>query len=380
MFKLFIVVNVDRFFLSHRKDIAINALKNGYDVTIITKDTGKRSEVEKLGLRFIDLPMNRAGTNIFEEIKTLLFLFRLYKRERPDIVHHVGLKTILWGTLAAKITKVNGIVNAVSGLGIVFSNENKSIISKILPKIFLEILRYSHNYINIFVIFQNDEDKGLFLKHNIIKEEQSRMIKGSGIDLNLFCYTPEPDDSKIKILFTARMIEEKGVFVLTDAALSLKQKYGNRIQFLLCGGLDDNPKSIKEEELNRVCDGEYIQWLGFRSDVLDLLKQSHIVVLPSYYKEGLPKSLIEATAIGRPIITTNSIGCKETVKNEWNGYLIPIKDSESLALKLSVLIDNRELRQEMGRNSRILAENDFSIENVINRHLEIYGHLINNKK
>lgn len=373
--KLFIIVNVDWFFLSHRKEIAINALKDGYDVTIVTKNTGRRKEIESFGLKFIDLPMNRVGVNIFEEIKTLSFLCRLYKRERPDIVHHVGLKTILWGTLAAKITKVDGIVNAVSGLGIAFSSENSSILSKVL----LKILRFSHNYRNLVVIFQNNEDKNLFLHNRLIDEEQSEMIKGSGIDLELFNYTPEPDDNKIRVLFTARMIEEKGVFILTDAAKKLKDKYSDRVQFLLCGGLDNNPKAISRSELMSVCDGEYIQWLGFRSDVLDLLKQCHIVAFPSYYKEGLPKSLIEATAIGRPIITTNSIGCKETVIDGWNGFLIPIKDSDTLSEKLSVLIDNKELRQEMGRNSRTLAIKDFSIENVVNRHLEIYGRLIKNK-
>ncbi len=375
MLKLFIIVNVDWFFLSHRKEIAISALKNGYDVTIVTKDTGRRNEIENLGLKFIELPMNRVGINIFEEIKTLSFLCRLYKRERPDIVHHVGLKTILWGTLAAKITKVDSIVNAVSGLGIAFSSENSSILSKML----LRILRFSHNYKNLVVIFQNNEDKNLFLQNRLINAEQSEMIKGSGIDLELFNYTPEPDDNKIRVLFTARMIEEKGVFILTDAAKKLKDKYSDRVQFLLCGGLDDNPKAISKSELMGVCDGEYVQWLGFRSDVLDLLKQCHIVAFPSYYKEGLPKSLIEATAIGRPIITTNSIGCKETVVDGWNGFIIPIKDSDTLSEKLSVLIDNKELRQEMGRNSRTLAIKDFSIENVVNRHLEIYGRLIKNR-
>lgn len=373
--KLFIVVNVDYFFLSHRKEIGINALKNGYDVTIVTKDTGRRNEIEDLGLKFIDLPMNRVGINVFEEIKTFAFLRRLYKRERPDIVHHVGLKTILWGTLAAKITRVNGIINAVSGLGIAFSSETNSIVSYLI----LRILKFSHNYKNLVVIFQNDEDKYIFLKNKLIKEEQSERIKGSGVDLELYNYTPEPDDSKIRILLTARMIEEKGIFVFTDAAKKLKYKYIDRVQFLLCGGLDDNPKAIRESEIKKVCDGEYVQWLGFRTDVLDLLKQCHIVVLPSYYKEGLPKSLIEATAIGRPIITTNSIGCKETVVDGWNGFLIPIKDSDSLSDKLSVLIDSKELRQEMGRNSRELAIKEFSIENVVNRHLKIYGRLIKNK-
>ena len=141
--------------------------------------------------------------------------------------------------------------------------------------------------------------------------------------------------------------------------MKLKEKYRDKVQFLLCGGLDDNPKAIKEEDLKRVCDGEYIQWLGYRTDVLSLLKDCHIVAFPSYYKEGLPKSLIEATAVGRPIITTDSIGCKETVIEGYNGYLIPVQDSETLADRLEILIEDKALRQKMGKNSRCLAEKDF---------------------
>lgn len=371
MAKLFIVVNVDWFFLSHRKDIALSAQKKGYEVTVVTKDTGKKSTIEALGLKVIDLPMNRSGQNIIEELYICWFLYRLYRREKPDIVHHVGLKTILWGTLAAKLAKVHGVVNAVSGLGIFFSEENTSLVSKLLPR----VLRFSHHRKNLAVIFQNEEDKGLFLKNRIIKEEQAFMIKGSGVDLNQYCYTPEQESGKIKVLLTARMIVEKGVFVLVDAALKIKEKYRDKVEFLLCGGLDDNPKAIKEEELKAVCDGGYIQWLGYRTDVLKLLKSCHIVAFPSYYKEGLPKSLIEAAAVGRPIVTTNSIGCKETVVDGYNGYLIPVKDSDTLAEKLNLLFEDENLRRNMGRNSRILAEKDFSIENVIHRHLEIYSQL-----
>lgn len=371
MIRLFIVVNVDWFFLSHRKDIALSAQENGYEVTVVTKDTGMKSTIEALGLKVIDLPMNRSGQNIIEELYTCWFLYRLYRRKKPDIVHHVGLKTILWGTLAAKLAKVHGVVNAVSGLGIFFSEENTSLVSKLLPR----VLRFSHHRKNLAVIFQNEEDKGLFLKNRIIKEEQAFMIKGSGVDLNQYCYTPEQESGKIKVLLTARMIVEKGVFVLVDAALKIKEKYRDKVEFLLCGGLDDNPKAIKEEELKAVCDGGYIQWLGYRTDVLKLLKSCHIVAFPSYYKEGLPKSLIEAAAVGRPIVTTNSIGCKETVVDGYNGYLIPVKDSDTLAEKLNLLFEDENLRRNMGRNSRILAEKDFSIENVIHRHLEIYSQL-----
>lgn len=371
MHNLFIVVNVDWFFLSHRKDIAISAQRTGYNVTIVTKDTGKKKEIEMLGLKVIDLPMNRSGQNLVEELHTCWFLYNLYCRENPDIVHHVGLKTILWGTLAAKLANVRGVVNAVSGLGIFFSEENRSVISRVLPK----VLRFSHHRNNLAVIFQNDEDKSLFLKHRIISESQAYKIKGSGVNLNQYRYTPEPEQGKIKVLLTARMIVEKGIFVLTDAAIKLKKQYHDKVQFLLCGGLDDNPMAIKENELEAVCDGDYIQWLGYRTDILELLEHCHIVAFPSYYKEGLPKSLIEATAVGRPIITTDSIGCKETVIDGYNGYLIPIKDSDALADRLRILFENKDIRQAMGQNSRSLAEKDFSIDDVIIKHLVIYKKL-----
>ncbi len=169
------------------------------------------------------------------------------------------------------------------------------------------------------------------------------------------------------------MIEEKGVFVLIDAARKMKAEFQNEVEFLLCGGLDDNPKAIKKSELVAMCDGEYIQWLGHRTDVLELLKSCHVVAFPSYYKEGLPKSLIEATAIGRPIITTDSIGCRETVIDGYNGFLIPIKDSDTLVERLRILLVDEKRRLEMGRNSRKLAERYFSIDNVIEKHLYIYN-------
>lgn len=143
------------------------------------------------------------------------------------------------------------------------------------------------------------------------------------------------------------MIVEKGVFVLVDAALKLKEKYRDKVEFLLCGGLDDNPKAIKEEELKSVCDGRYIQWLGYRTDVLELLKSCHIVAFPSYYKEGLPKSLIEAAAVGRPIVTTIPIGVGKR-GGGYNGYLFHVKDSDTLAEKLNILFEDENLRQNMG--------------------------------
>lgn len=393
MKKLFIVVNVDWFFLSHRLPVALAAQKAGWDVTIVTADTGKIKDIEAKGLKVINLPMSRSGKNILEELGTLNFLRKLYKREKPDVVHHVGMKTILWGTLAAKFAGVNGVVNAISGLGGFFAEDNKGLMAKMMPK----VLKFSHNRKNLLCIFQNDEDKCLYVKNGIIKPEQARYIKGSGVDLKEFCYTPEPGDAegedlrtkdcravdnensvkKLRVILTARMIVEKGIFILTEAAEKLRSKYEDKVEFLLVGGIDDHPGAITKEQLDVVCDGKYIQWLGYRTDVKELLQSSHIVAFPSYYMEGLPKSLIEADAIGRPIITTQSIGCKDTVDDGVNGFLIAPKEVEPLVEKLRLLIDDAALRQKMGKAAREKAENDFSLDVVIERHLNIYQELVN---
>lgn len=372
MKKLFIIVNVDWFFLSHRKDIALAAQKAGWDVTIVTADTGKLKDIETKGLKTINLPMSRSGMNIKEELGTMWFLYNLYKREKPDVVHHVGMKAILWGTLAAKFAKVNGVVNAVSGLGGFFAEDNKSMLAKVMPK----VLKFSHNRKNLLVIFQNNEDRAMYVKKGIIGESQARFIKGSGVNLQGFCYTPEPTVGKVKIILTARMIVEKGVFLLTEAAEKLRKDFEDKAEFWLVGGIDDHPGAITKEQLDATCDGKYIKWLGYRTDVKELLQQSHIVAFPSYYMEGLPKSLIEATAIGRPIITTKSIGCKDTVDDGVNGFLIAPKEVEPLAEKLRLLIEDAALRQKMGKASREKAEKDFSLDIVIERHLNIYNELI----
>ncbi len=370
--KLFIVVNVDWFFLSHRLPVAFAAQKAGWDVTIVTADTGKLHVIEEKGLKVINLPMNRSGMNIVEELKTLNFLCKLYAKKKPDIVHHVGMKTILWGTLAAKFSKVHGVVNAISGLGGFFAEDNQGLLAKIMPK----VLKFSHNRKNLLCIFQNDDDWDLYVKHGIIKHEQGRFIKGSGVDLNKFCYIPEPEEGKIKVILTARMIVEKGIFLLTEAAEHLRPKYEDKVEFQLIGGLDDHPGAITKEQLDEVCDGKYIRWLGYRTDVNDLLEQCHVVAFPSYYMEGLPKSLIEADATGRPIITSNSVGCKETVVDGENGFLIQPRDVEALTEKLDILISNKNLRIQMGKNARAYAEKYFDIEEVKKCHLDIYNELL----
>lgn len=371
--KLFIVVNNDWFFLSHRSAVAVGAKQAGYDVTVITRDNGYHKDILALGLKVINLEMNPTGMNLKEELKTVWYLYKIYKREKPDVIHHVGPKLNLWGNLAARMAGAKGVVSAVSGLGVIFNGEG--LMSKVMPYAF----RFTNDMKNLRVIFQNDEDKATYLKHHIVKEIQCRFIKGSGIDLNEYAYAPEPVEGRIKIMFTARMLREKGVDVIMEAARMLYPEYKDRIMLELCGGLaEEGRKSyVSAEELNSFGDDAYFKWMGKRDDVHELLKESHIFIFPSYYGEGLPKSCIEANAIGRPIITTDSVGCRDTVVDGYNGFIIPIKDPKALAEKLRVLIEDTELRQQMGRNARQYAEENFSIEEVVKKHLEIYKELIN---
>jgi glycosyltransferase involved in cell wall biosynthesis len=369
--KLLMIINEDRFFLSHRKDIAITAQNQGWDVIVVCKNTGRRKEVEDLGLKMLEMPINPTGTNLLQELRTFFFLFNLYRKNKDAIVHHVGLKSILWGGLAAKLTGVKGVVDAVSGLGVIFSEDSSSLIAKAI----LLLLRFTHNRKRTRVIFQNDEDKELFLHHHIIKKENTVYIKGSGVNLEEYPYTPQPESDTVKILFTARMVKEKGVIVLIEAAEQLREKYQRKAEFWLCGGLSRNPKALKEEDLKQLCDGSYIQWFGYRSDVLRLLQQSHIMAFPSYYREGVPRSLIEACAIGRPIVTTDSIGCRDTVDDGVNGFLVPVKNSTVLAEKLQQLIDDSQLRATMGKASREKAVREFSVGKVVDKHLQLYNRL-----
>ncbi len=372
MSKLIIVVNEDRFFLSHRKEIAMRAAKSGFDVTIVCKDTGRRAEIEQLGMKMVELPIDPTGMSLGAELKSFLFLRSFFRKQKPDIVHLVGLKCSLWGGLAGRLTRVRGMLMAYSGLGVLFIKEPLSVTARGT----LAVLRFNHRKDNAIALFQNAEDKALFIKHKVVRDSQCRFIKGSGVDLSEFAYRPDPSGDVVTVIFTGRMIREKGVMDLCDAAERLRAEYQGRVRFIMCGRLSAAAGALTGEEIEARCDGDYIQWLGFRTDVKDLLTASNIIVFPSYYREGVPKSLIEAAAIGLPIITTDSVGCRDTVEEGVNGFKVPVKDSAALADRIRTLVDDRALRQRMGKESRRIAERDFSLEDVVSRHMAIYRELL----
>ena len=366
--RLFIIVNHDWFFLSHRKAVALGAIEAGFDVTLVAKATTRREEIEALGIRFIDFKVNPTGKNPVQELQTLWFLARLFRCERPDIVHNVGLKNMLWGGIAARWAGVPVSINAVSGLGVMFSAPKLGLTARLMTAGF----RYAMARPQAYAIFQNEEDKALFSRLGIVRPEQCEHTNGSGVDLEEYAYAPEPEGGRIVVLFTARMVREKGLATLVDAANRLREEYEMRVEFRLCGGLSENPTAYRREEVEAMCDGMYIRWMGLRHDIPEMLRQSHIVAFPSYYREGVPKSLIEACAVGRPIVTCDSVGCRDCVEEGENGFLISPRDSAALADRLRRLFEDAELRKQMGLASRRKAERDFDVRDVVEAHLRLY--------
>jgi glycosyltransferase involved in cell wall biosynthesis len=357
--KLFIVVNVDWFFLSHRLPVALAAKEADYDVTILCSETGLSSKIISYGLKFIEVPFSRAGTNISEELMLIKILLKIYKKESPDI----------YGSVAASWLGIKNVVNAISGLGYNFTAERKGVKQFILKR----LLKFSFRSPSLQFIFQNPDDVALFKGSGFVKSnDQIHLIKGSGVDLNEFDYTPEPNEGKIKVLLPARMLYDKGVVEFVKAGEKIKEEFSDTVCFNLAGDIDNhNPAAFSDTELLDLIDPPYINWIGFQKDMASVLKSHHIIVLPSY-REGLPKSLIEATAIGRPIITTDAPGCRECVEDGYNGFLVPVRDYIQLSDKNRKLITQEDLRKEMGKNSRTFAEKNFSIKMVVEKTLEIY--------
>ncbi len=367
------VTNVDWFFISHRLVIAEEAQKRGFEVIVAAEDTGRSQEIRDKGIQFINLSFSRSGTNPFKEFKTLLKFFKLYNNIKPDIVHHITLKPVIYGSIIAKFLNIKGVVNAISGLGYTFTKGRESFLQKGM----LSIMKFGFNRKNLIVIFQNKNDQHELTTFGVTDPSNFIVIiKGSGVDIEKYYESDFPPFDRIKILLPSRMLWDKGVKELREASNILKVKYNNKVQFILSGLADeDNKAGVPASYLKDWEDGTYVNWIGYQKNMVEVYQDSHIVVLPSY-REGMPKSLLEACAIGRAVVTTNAIGCKECVDEGFNGFKVPVYSSKELANVLEKLIINHELIKQMGHNSRIKAEKEFDVKNVIEKHLEIYNSLL----
>ncbi len=369
--KIFIIVNIDWFFLSHRLPIALAAQKKGYDVTIVAIDSGMSNIIIEKGLKFIAIPMSRSGVNFYEELKTLAFFIQLYKKNKPDIIHHVAVKPVIYGSLAARVVHIPLVINALSGMGHAFVDSSK----RGWLKFFLLLcFRIGFKNPNLKFIFQNKDDYQEVEKFIHLDNKNIFFTKGSGVDLNEYYYTEEPKDKKFTYILTARMLYDKGVVEFIEASKQIEAIYPNQCNFWLVGKEDtENKTGIPKDILMRLCENSPVQWLGHKENIFELLQQSNVFVFPSYYREGLPKSIIESCAVGRPTITTNVTGCRDAVIHNYNGIIIEKQNIPELVNAMQLLYINSELRLEMGKNARILAEKEYSIDLVIDTTLKIYA-------
>lgn len=370
--KIIFVVTEDWFFCSHFLDRAIAAHKKGYEVAVITRAQKQKNKIASHGLKLIPLNWSRRGMNIFRELKTIFQLAKIYRKERPDIVHHVAMKPIFYGSIAGLISRVPFIINAPVGMGYIFvSKQLKAIIFR--PFVLLAY-RLLLNPVNSRVIFENSDDLKMLVDKNIVRQKNSVLIRGAGVNLTEFAPTPEPESAPVVILAT-RMLWDKGVGEFIDAAKQIKKK-GIKCRIILVGGADpENPASISETTLLGWHSSGIVEWWGHREDMANVFAGSHIVVLPSY-REGLPKVLLEAASCGRPLIATDVAGCREIVKHDKNGLLVPARDPKALADAMLKLIENLELRKKMGAYGRRYVESDFSLDLVVKKTLGLYEQLL----
>lgn len=371
---LLFVVNDPAFFISHRLPIAVSAQKSGYDVHVATQAGSRVEEIIKQNFKHHELILTRSGRNLFFEARSILQLWLLFWKLRPSVVHLVTIKPVLYGGIAARLSPVKGVLAAVSGLGFVFMARGRK--ASLIRAIVGFMYRIALGKKNIRVVFQNPDDQSTLASIGAITEAKSTLVRGSGVDLNLFRPSPEEVGASV-VTFAARLLRDKGVEEFIHAAYLLKER-GIDARFQLVGDPDPgNPTSIHADDISRWQHEGVVECLGYRSDMAMVFKNSHIVVLPSY-REGLPKVLLEAAACGRAVVTTDVPGCRDAIDPQVSGLLVPVRDAVALADAIQYLVENPELRHAMGLAGRALAERAFAIESVVSQHLDIYRTLERN--
>jgi len=368
--KILFISNVDWFFISHRLPIALEAIKKGYEVHLATKCTDKKSFLIKKGFVIHSIELDRTQKNLINFSKILAHIFKIVYEVEPSIIHAITIKPVIIGGFASRILNIP-FVASISGLGYVFVSRGiRSTLTKFVVTLLYKLALSGQN---IKVIFQNIDDEKIISSICNLKLNQKVLIHGSGVDLDI--YKPKNKKSKDKIiLFASRLLKSKGLLEFVKSAELLKFK---NLKFLIAGKFDhENPDCIEFERMNDWVSRGIVDYVGYNENIINLINYSNIVVLPSYYGEGLPKILIEASACGIPIITTNHPGCRDAIINEVTGLLVPIKDHKALSSAILRLIENPQLSKKMGESGRKLALKKYDIKKVVNKHISIYEDLI----
>ena len=370
--KLLYVVNEAQFFLSHRLPLAIEARKRGYEVIVVSAPGTGEEGIFDEGFQHLPVPLSRSGFSLKTELATYRGLRAIYRSVQPDLVHHVTIKPVLYGSLAARSANVGSVVNAVPGMGYVFTRRGSR---ASVARAFVNFLyRIALNHSNMRVIFQNSEDLAGFVGHAIVRHDQTVLIRGAGVDLDVYANSPEPEGPPV-FLLVSRMIKDKGVWDFAQAAGVIKKQYPDW-RFLLAGGLDEEyPAALSEQQLRQMEQDYGVEWLGHREDIPELLKICHVFCLPSY-REGLPKALIEAAAAGRALIASDIAGCREVVTQEVTGLLVETRSPDAMKVAMLRLGEDSALRQRLAKAAYEKAVAVFGQDDVVKHTFRVYDELL----
>ena len=366
--RLVYVVSEDWAFITHRLSLAKFAIEKGYEVVAATNINDHGKNLSDIGIDVININFSRSFNKPFLDLISLYKLIRVLQQFKPDIVHNVGVKISLLSSLAGLFSKPKVIINAYTGLGYVFSSNSK--LAKIIRFLLIPLLRFLNSRNNTWTVFQNEDDKLLFINNKIVETTRTNIIKGSGVSTDEFSYMKEPEEPII-VMLASRLLWDKGVGEFVETASELKSKYPE-VKFVLVGDIDQqNPMSLKADTLNGWVKEGIIEWWGHKQNMSKIIGLSHIITLPSY-REGMPKVLLEAASIGRPIVTTNVPGCRDIVRDNINGFLVDAKESSGLTEAIDRLILNKELRLRMGLAGREIILNELSSKKINEQFIKLY--------
>ncbi|MEZ5919079.1 MAG: glycosyltransferase family 4 protein [Alphaproteobacteria bacterium] len=374
--KLLYIINHIDWFWSHRLPLAAGARDAGWDVVVCVEGASKDTKLTENDFTGRELPPADKGFAPFAVLAIIAAIHHLIKEERPVLLHAITLKYAFMAGLAARFHKDIRVVHTLAGLGYLFSGEGTK--PKILRALVGPFLKLALKHKNAQIIFQNPDDLEIMLSRGFVRKEQTYLIRGSGVDTEAFRYVPEEEKSSAEndtpiVVMPTRLVHDKGVAVFVEAARLLKKR-GSKARFQIAGGLvTNNPLAISKEEMDKFCADGAVEWLGKVSDMPGLLARATLIVYPSYYREGIPKVLLESCATGRAIVTTDHPGCREAVTDGDNGLLVPVKDPQATAAAIEKLLADPQTRKAMGARSRARAEDEFDVRKIVKATLDVYG-------
>lgn len=355
--KFVLISPKNRTVYNFRGDLIKEIISEGYEVIVTGPNMDNVEKIEELGARFEHIPLNKSGLNFFEDFQYFIKMYRLLKREKPDITLSYTIKPIVYGAIAAKFAGIKNIYSMVTGVGYVFTSEKLKV--KIL-KIIVSILYKVSLLFNNLVIFQNKDNRDEFVDLNIVEEEKTRIVNGSGVNMEHFRPTIYP--KKLTFFMLSRVLYSKGIREYLAAAKNIKEKYPE-IEFMLLGAVEDMQDSMSKKDLEPYIEKDIITYYGETNDVRKYYTKSSVFVLPSY-AEGTPRTVLEAMAMARPIITTDAPGCRETVRDGENGFLVKVGDVEELEDRMEWFIKNQNEIPKMGEYSLEYCAKKFDINKV----------------